>query len=186
MEEEKIKLNGIRELRSSEKAALTWGYYSAFKSWEPIYDACHDFQGTSIKAKKTAISGWKNDDAVKRYWKQLKANDEIRIDTLVQKRLDEISKAEEKGVKTELNTGIDFTDISQFIQFLNDQANILSDEKDKREYLKMLSDLLRFKEGSSDKDNDIMRFYVPMNCRECVLYTKAKKEMESQSSPKKK
>lgn len=66
---------------------------------------------------------------------------------------------------------INFTNPTEFIQYLNDQANNIQDEKTKREYLKMLADLLRFKDGGNGgQDNDIQRFYTPVTCRSCMLY----------------
>ena len=72
---------------------------------------------------------------------------------------------------------INFTDPSEFLQYLNNQANLLTDEKDKREYLKMLADLLRFKEGSKTGPDDIQRFYTPENCQNCALYLEQKRKI---------
>ena len=65
---------------------------------------------------------------------------------------------------------INFTNPTEFIQYLNDQANSIQDEKTKREYLKMLADLLRFKETGGDASGDIQRFYTPQTCQNCLLY----------------
>ena len=66
---------------------------------------------------------------------------------------------------------INFTNPTEFIQYLNDQANNIQDEKTKREYLKMLADLLQFRNGgNSGQDNEIQRFYTPVTCQNCLLY----------------
>jgi len=65
---------------------------------------------------------------------------------------------------------VNFTDPEQFIKYLNNQANNLTEERDRREYLKMLSDLLRFKESGNSTNTEIQRFYTPLSCQNCQLY----------------
>lgn len=65
---------------------------------------------------------------------------------------------------------INFTNPEEFVQYLNAQANTITEERDRREYLKMLADLLRFKEGNKGGADDIQRFYTPQNCQNCELY----------------
>ena len=165
------------ELTLVEKAVITFAYYNNMvtKGWTDLYTASHD---CSTFERKSSIgetaSRWKHSVPVQGYLAAVKAADEKRTQKKARMvAASAISEADESGEKVTpatLGGGTDFTDVNQFIQFLNIQANNLADEKDKREYLKMLSDLLRFKEGAADKDMDIMRFYTPLNCKDCDLY----------------
>lgn len=67
---------------------------------------------------------------------------------------------------------IDFRDREQFLNFLNAEANRLSDQKARLDVLKMLSDLQRMKEAENGKNGEIQRFYTPLQCSECELYLK--------------
>ena len=160
----------MRELRDAEKAALTWGYYNQHKTWRSMFDVCHVYNGKEA-GHRTAVTKWKADESVKKFWSELKAIDDVRISQLLEI---ELEKAKNEGADSP--DGIDFTDLSQFIKFLNAQANTIKDDRDKREYLKMLSDLLRFKESGQDKNDDIYRFYMPLKCHDCPLYKKAQDE----------
>ena len=66
---------------------------------------------------------------------------------------------------------IDYTNKAEFIQYLNDAANRITDDKLKNDILKMLSDHLDFKdENRRDEASKVQRFYMPLRCQDCVLY----------------
>ena len=81
-------------------------------------------------------------------------------------------QAAEKDPSYNPGAATDYTNLDEFLAAANRMANTLEDEKDKQFYLKTIADLMRFKEGSQDKNQDIQRFYTPLLCRECPLYQK--------------
>lgn len=74
---------------------------------------------------------------------------------------------------------VDFRDREQFLNFLNVEANRIKDGKTRLDVLKMLSDLQRMKESENGKNGEIQRFYMPLQCQDCVLYRKEKAEIEN-------
>lgn len=74
---------------------------------------------------------------------------------------------------------VDFRDREQFLNFLNAEANRIKDGKTRLDVLKMLSDLQRMKEAENGKNGEIQRFYMPLQCQDCVLYRKERAEIES-------
>ena len=76
---------------------------------------------------------------------------------------------------------INFTDRMQFIAWLNEKANGIADEKQRMEYLKILSDLLQFKDENK-RNTEQMRFYVPIKCLQCALYQEKREELESEAA----
>lgn len=157
-------------LTELDKAVITYAYFHGRDVGEMVFMS-RDVDPFNSK-REVVKSQFRNSATVKSYIDQLKAMDGIRLRDMAKTMPDEQSDINALG-------GYDFTDIGQFIQFLNTQANNISEERDKREYLKMLSDLLRFKEAGQDKGQDIMRFYVGINCPECVLYKEAKEKLET-------
>ena len=173
----------IHKLSDSEEAALLWGFYTttSYKEgskWERMFDICHPGKEYSTHvSKRNCISEWRNSPSVVAFWEGLQAAEDNRVESRVRSEMAKLGTSEERPTASALLEGIrDFTDVNQFIAFLNEQANTITDEKDKREYLKMLSDLLRFKEGSQT-DQDIMRVYMPLRCLECVLYKREKAKL---------
>lgn len=160
-----------KELTELEKAVLAYGYLDGLKgSALDLYLLCHKLTGNaSDKTIYEKASRWKNSGQAKEFLAGLKKRDEIRIANQVEARISSMEKGTYKPEEAELGN-INFRNVDEFLSFANTQANLVKDEKDRREYLKIISDLMRFKEGSQDKDGDIQRFYVPVRCHECPLY----------------
>lgn len=174
-------MESLRQLKDIEKAVITWGYYNGVKQWAVMYDMFHP-SNVAPSTKTTNVSKWKHDPAVQKFWEELRISDELRVQQLVQIELKKIEK--NNGTATLPVGSVDFTDVAQLIAFLNSQANTIPDERDRREYLKMLTDLLRLKENSQDKEQDIQRFYVPLTCRECPLHQKEEEELQKEKRGK--
>lgn len=161
--------------------------------WKTVYLSCRDDNGANVNEKNlpVLVSQWKQSERIKTYLDEQK--------TLIEKRREKEKEqvindykiklagngaggdAEKTGKNGAFNGEIDFTNKDQFLNYLNTQVNIISDPKQKTDYLKMLSDLLRFKEDSPNKDgeNQIQRFYTPILCKDCKLYQAKKDEIES-------
>ena len=95
-----------------------------------------------------------------------------------QTREDERRVLETETRKTEegepINEKTNFLDRDEFLQFLNDRANQIQDDKTRNDILKMLSDNLRYKDTERDENNEIQRFYTPVTCENCEIYKRCK------------
>jgi hypothetical protein len=66
---------------------------------------------------------------------------------------------------------VDFTNRDEFIDFVAKKINLIQDDKQKLDYMKILADLQQFKSPEkTDKKADIERFYMPLTCENCNLY----------------
>ena len=68
---------------------------------------------------------------------------------------------------------VNFLNPDEFMKFANERANEITDEKERREYLKMIANLMNYKE-SDQEQTDIQRFYTPVLCESCEIYNKCK------------
>lgn len=106
---------------------------------------------------------------------------EIRYQ-LERQRQEDIKKAvssqEQESIKRATETAdfdkINFLDRDEFLKFLNDRANEITDDKLRNDILKMLSDNLRYKDSDQTDDSTQIKAYLPVICSECAIYNKCK------------
>lgn len=165
----------MKPLTYSEKAALAFAFFEGVTDNRQLYALCHDMDKLSDNPNvaKNRAGRWRNSTLVQEYEASLQKRFEDRVNADVMAQL---KRAGEDPSYTP-SSGIDFTNLDEFLAEANRQANLLEDEKDKQFYLKTIADLMRFKEGAQDKNQDIQRFYTPLLCRECPLHLEAEKEL---------
>lgn len=171
-------------LTDREKAVLTYAVTENIEDWRFLYMLASDKSVTSIKKRSddnigASASTWKNNPSVKSYYLAKKVEYEGRLKQMIETERQKWINADESEKakiisESDTNMKIDFTDREQFMRFINKQLNEVEEEKDRQTYLKMISDNMRFKEDKPEKgDVDIMRFYVPLTCKDCALYKRA-------------
>lgn len=163
-----------RKLTDRERAGICLALFEGITEAVKIYPLCVDMDGKSMHPQvvRNRASLWRKSKPVQEYFNYVETVMNDRIEKEVALRL----KAAEKDPSYNPGAATDYTNLDEFLAAANRMANTLEDEKDKQFYLKTIADLMRFKEGSQDKNQDIQRFYTPLLCRECPLY---KKESES-------
>ena len=179
----------IKNITLREKSAIIFQLITGISDNITFYTIARGKE-TNINRESYSNMGniLKNKEHIKQYYKEA----QNIIDNYITARLKQLndntinadndiidqSDNNNKGLNDGFNNGlngfslknIDFTNPSEFITYLNNQANTIQDEKTKREYLKMLAELLRFKENSATPGEDIQRFYTPQTCKNCLLY----------------
>lgn len=169
----------IKNISLREKAAIIYSIITGITDNVTFYTIA---KGSNNYINKDSYSNMgsklKSKDHIKQYYTEA----QNIIDNYITSRIkqlqynDNLDSGNNNGL---LNRDIDsftlkninFTDPAEFINYLNNQANNIQDEKTKREYLKMLADLLRFKDGgNSGQESEIQRFYTPVTCKNCLLY----------------
>lgn len=142
------------------KAVIYYGLDRELSTLE-IYRIC--YPEDNIKDLASKASSWKRGQRIAAIF------EEVRNE--LKGREEERKRGTKTGENGEVLPDIDFTDKGQFIQYLNNAANRITDDKLKNDILKMLSDHLDFKDESKrDESNQIQRFYLPLRCQDCKLY----------------
>lgn len=171
----------IKSISLREKAAIIYSIITGITDNVTFYSIA---KGSENYINKDSYSNMgsklKSKDHIKQYYTEA----QNIIDNYITSRIkqlqynDNLDSSSNNGLVDSFTIkNINFTDPTEFIQYLNNQANNIQDEKTKREYLKMLADLLRFKETGNDPGNDIQRFYTPVTCKNCLLYNLKSDEM---------
>lgn len=171
----------MEDITKSEKAALYFQILERCNDWKEVYKIAigeDRYNALTDKTKKTNTSRWKSSHKIQ------KAREEIEmIFKAKQQEIEERTKESNpsgetettnRTTKNEVSEKTNFLDRDEFLQFLNSRANEIKDDKLRNEILKMLSDNLRYKDTERDENNEIQRFYTPVNCQECAIYQKCK------------
>ena len=124
--------------------------------------------------KAVTVSKWKLSnvisDAIQELKYKIEIEDRKKIDLYLQERETEGRQREPEQTNLE---GINFLDPDQFLQFANQQANTITDEKERRAYLEMIAKLMNYKDKDSEEQEQI-KAYLPVNCENCELYKRCK------------
>lgn len=165
-----------KDITVKEKAAIIYNIITGINDGITFYTIAKGKPELNINRESYTNSGnkLKKQQYIQDYYIQA----QNIIDNYISSRINIIKQSGNNSSNGDINSkedsftlkNIDFTNITEFVTYLNNQANTIQDEKSRREYLKMLADLLRFKDGASGSNDDIQRFYTPQTCKNCLLY----------------
>ena len=124
------------------------------------------------KSKSVILSNWWRSDAVQAGIIDLKYILESKLDEEVKKAVRERENEKMKG-STRSKEEVNFLNLDEFLAFANDQANKITDEKERRSWVEMIGKYMNFKEN--DEETEQIRAYTPLICSDCPLYQEAKK-----------
>lgn len=175
----------LHEITDLEKASLLLRHYKNEKSYKNAFLLSHPKQDQDSTSLDSSVSRWKRSDQVQNFVLEIEQREKATIKAEIlnlqrrkenQTQREQPGQEEEQGEKRKGTFSEDwhnFTDLNEFLGFCEMQANLLTDEKDRKDYLKMIADLMRYKD--QDKGNtDLQRFYTPLQCNSCPLYNESK------------
>lgn len=175
----------LHEITELEKASLLLRHYNNEKSFKKAFLLSHPKQDPESTSLDSTISRWKRSDQVQNFVLEIEQREKATIKAEIlnlQRRKDNQTPRDqdqdengngEKKRETLSEDWHNFTDLNEFLGFCEMQANLLTDEKDRKDYLKMIADLMRYKDQDKG-NNDLQRFYTPLQCLSCPLYNENK------------
>lgn len=168
-------------ITKGEKAALYFQILEGCNDWRLVYSIAigqEKFNSLSDKAKQSNSSRWKTSHKIQKALEEITAVLETKKNAIEKNAVNEF-----KGDETEPTNEVakkrntqqtDFLNRDEFLKFLNNRANEITDDKLRNDILKMLSDNMRYKESESEEIAEIQRFYTPITCESCPIYQKCK------------
>lgn len=168
----------MRSLTPAEKAALYYQVLENVQDWKIIYKiAIGEKHANTLKLStiQANTSKWKESDRIKEAVDEIKRYFYFKRQDLEKEIKDNLTTGETEPTKPGKKADfVNLLDRDTFLEEINRGANLAKEEKDKREYLKMISDNLRYKDSDTDENNEIQRFYTPVTCENCSIYQKCK------------
>lgn len=133
--------------------------------------ACGEERFNRLKEKSKIVT-------VNRWFNSVKIQDAIRFYKTIQERQNEEFK---KNILLSLETeqketeptkpdesSINFLNLDQFLKYANEQANNITDDKEKRAWVEMIGKYMNFKE-SDEGETEQIKAYLPLQCYSCEL-----------------
>lgn len=176
-----LSRNGATKIQTSSRGSaqsVSWKSRNAVKKFHQAESERIDniFRERENKAITDFLKN-KSKGEISDIWEKINSNDTTSGDNA---GIPPYSASDNKGNLQILpRLEVDFRDREQFLNFLNAEANRIKDGKTRLDVLKMLSDLQRMKEAENGKNGEIQRFYMPLQCQNCVLYRNESAEIES-------
>lgn len=168
-------------LTELERAAIIYHIFGGCKDRRTLFSIAEGenrVKRLSDKSLKTVATNWFKSHKIQsgiKYFLTLKQDHETEI---IENYLNSVGVGETETTNQQKpkkhDNGVNFLDRDEFLQFLNDKANSIQDDKLRNDILKMLSDNLRYKDSERDENNEIQRFYTPQTCENCVIYQRCK------------
>ena len=166
------------QLNEQEQAAICFHILGGCNDKSVLFRiACgaERYNKLSDKSKGVTVSKWYNlpriQEGIKIY-QSIQERKKIELENEIITRLE--TKTTNQANKNEEVDKTNFLDRDEFLQFLNNRANQIQDDKTRNDILKMLSDNLRYKDTERDENNEIQRFYTPVTCENCSIYQKCR------------
>lgn len=168
----------LKDLTPAQQAAIYLHVVGEFNDWQELFkiaEGADRYNKLTDKSKRQTVSKFKRSEQINEGIQELKYKMKLKDERI---REEERSRPETEGreeqPKPDEPSYINLLDRDTFLEEINRGANQAKEEKDKREYLKMISDNLRYKESERDENNEIQRFYTPVTCENCTIYQKCK------------
>lgn len=89
------------------------------------------------------------------------------------KKYEESNQEQTKPGETEKKDITNFLSLDEFLKYANEQANSITDEKEKRAWVEMIGKYMNFK-GSDEGETEQIKAYLPLQCYSCELYNRCK------------
>lgn len=168
----------MEALTEFERAAIIFHVFGGCKDRRTLFQIAEGenrVKRLNESSLKTTATNWYKSHKIQsgiKYFQALKQDQENEI---IQTYIASGETEPTKPAKEPQQDGaVNFLDRDEFLQFLNDRANEITDDKLRNDILKMLSDNLRYKDTERDENNEIQRFYTPITCENCPIYIKCK------------
>lgn len=169
----------MKNLTDTELLAIHYHVLSGCEDWLLLYRVAvgdTKYNALTQNSRKSLASKWKNSQDVK---------DEVKRRQYEQQRREEEQKQQIQNIVREtvsteqtptqlVDNEVNFLNRDEFLQFLNERANQITDDKQRNDILKMLSDNMRYKESENQENAEIQRFYTPILCENCEIYRRCK------------
>ena len=167
--------NMIENLDKKTLAALYLYTFGGCDDWHELFKITinpEKLKTLTPGTLQTYTSKWKKSHEVQTALKelqQIKKAQELEIIDKYQNQEKETTKT----VETKNRDITNFLSLDEFLKYANEQANTITDEKERRAWVEMIGKYMNFK-GSDEGETEQIKAYLPIQCYNCEIYNRCK------------
>ena len=165
----------MENLTDREKAAVIMHVFAGESNRQILFavaDEKNRINKITSSSYKTIASNWfkshKIQTAIKYYQDQKQQYDSEIIKKYLLENQTEETEQQKKVEPINPTEDVNFLDPESFLQFANQKANEITDEKERRAYLEMIAKLMNYKD-KEEGETEVLRAYLPLQCYSCEL-----------------
>lgn len=165
----------LETLNKKALAALYLYTFGGCSDWFELYKIQADpgkIKTLPENTIKQYASRWKRSHEVQTALKELEQIKKAQELEII-KKYNESNQEQTKPGETEKKDITNFLSLDEFLKYANEQANSITDEKEKRAWVEMIGKYMNFK-GSDEGETEQIKAYLPLQCYSCELYNRCK------------
>lgn len=165
-------------LTEREKIAIVYHVFAGCKDRKLLFtiaegeDRANRLKDSSLKV---VINNWFNSHKIQngiQIYQDIKEREKQNIIDEYLQSIQETESPKERKIEHP-NEAVNFLDLDEFLQYANEQANNITDEKERRAWVEMIGKYMNFKDAEEEEQEQI-KAYLPIICENCELYKRCK------------
>lgn len=166
-------MHEFRQLEPRQQAALLYALMFDIKDKYILFEIAEGqkrFEALKDSSKKIVVSKWYRSDQIQNALADLKYILQARTNEENERYYNERRETEagQSEKKPQPNEAVNFLNLDEFLQYANEQANKIGDEKERRAWVEMIGKYMNFKE--TDEETEQIKAYLPQICDSCECY----------------
>lgn len=166
----------MEDITKSEKAALYFQILERCNDWKEVYKIAigeDRYNALTDKTKITNTSRWKASHKIQKAKEEIEMIFKAKQQEIEERAKESNSSGEteptKRTTKNEIIEKTNFLNLEEFLQYANQQANSIQDEKERRAWVEMIGKYMNFKE-SEEGETEQIKAYLPIICEACECY----------------
>lgn len=165
----------IEKLDKKTLAALYLYTFGGSDNWRELYEITANPDKLKTLTEQTItqyVSKWKRSHEIQTAIKELEQIKKAQELEIIDKYQNQEKETTTK-VETKNRDITNFLSLDEFLKYANEQANSITDEKEKRAWVEMIGKYMNFK-GSDEGETEQIKAYLPIQCYNCEIYNRCK------------
>lgn len=170
----------MEDITKSEKAALYFQILERCNDWKEVYKIAigeDRYNSLTDKTKKANTSRWKASHKIQKAREEIEMIFKAKQQEIEERTKESNSSGEtettNRTTKSDITEKTNFLNLDEFLQYANQQANKITDEKEKRAWVEMIGKYMNFRE-SEEGETEQIKAYLPIQCYSCELRKRCK------------